>query len=498
MRVLDLRAEFKRVTNTTPVDPRYKDASLLQTLTYYGLDGINSDQKTYWRDLILRGRPWTQEEQKGILTYCETDVAALARLLPAMTRRSHIDLPRALLRGRYMIATTKMQATGVPIDQVRFNRLQDREESLKDNLISTLGARYGVYDAVGSFHENLLAQYLSRCGWSWPLLESGRLDLKDKTFKAMAAIHPELEPLRQLRYTLDKLKLNELRVSRDGFNRCWLNPFGSRTSRNQPSNQGFIFGPAVWLRDYLIQAKEGYGLAIIDWVAQEVGIAAGLSFDPAMMHAYNSEDFYITFGIQGGVLPEGATQETHGKKRESLKVTNLATQYGIGSRSLAERLDLPDIAGRELLRLHRRVYKTFWAWSDNRANWSFCLNQQDTVFGWTLRFEERPKINSVRNFFMQGNGAEMLRLAACLATENGIQVCAPIHDAFLIMAPINRLQEDIRKMRTYMEEASSVILGGFRLRTDVHVFIHPDHYRDPKGRGDVVSILDKDIEEKKR
>ena len=85
---------------------------------------------------------------------------------------------------------------------------------------------------------------------------------------------------------------------------------------------------------------------------------------------------------------------------------------------------------------------------------------------------------------MQGNGAEMLRLAACLATENGIQVCAPIHDAFLIMAPINRLQEDIRKMRTYMEEASSVILGGFRLRTDVHVFIYPDHYRDPKGRGD--------------
>ena len=148
---------------------------------------------------------------------------------------------------------------------------------------------------------------------------------------------------------------------------------------------------------------------------------------------------------------------------------------------MAERLDLPDIAGRELLGLHRRVYKTYWAWSDNRVNWSFRRNRQDTVLGWTLRFEERPKINSVRNFFMQGNGAEMLRLAACLATENGIQVCAPIHDAFLIMAPINRLQEDIRKMRTYMEEASSVILGGFRLRTDAHVFIHPRSLQRSQG-----------------
>ena len=36
---------------------------------------------------------------------------------------------------------------------------------------------------------------------------------------------------------------------------------------------------------------------------------------------------------------------------------------------------------------------------------------------------------------MQANGAEMLRLACCLATERGIEVCAPVHDAVLICAP---------------------------------------------------------------
>ena len=36
---------------------------------------------------------------------------------------------------------------------------------------------------------------------------------------------------------------------------------------------------------------------------------------------------------------------------------------------------------------------------------------------------------------MQANGAEMLRLACCFATERGVRVCAPVHDAILIEAP---------------------------------------------------------------
>jgi hypothetical protein len=44
-RVLDLRVEFLRVINTTPKDDRFKEARLLQALTFYGLDGIGSGEK---------------------------------------------------------------------------------------------------------------------------------------------------------------------------------------------------------------------------------------------------------------------------------------------------------------------------------------------------------------------------------------------------------------------------------------------------------------------
>jgi hypothetical protein len=82
---------------------------------------------------------------------------------------------------------------------------------------------------------------------------------------------------------------------------------------------------------------------------------------------------------------------------------------------------------------------------------------------------------------MQANAAEMMRLAACLATERGVEVCAPVHDAFLICAPIDRIDEDVGKMRAAMAEASRIVLDGFEIRTDVNVVRYPDRYMDPRG-----------------
>src|SRR5215475_9555501 len=91
-RVLDLFAEFRNRTNGVPTE---NGSGLLGALAYYGLDGIGAVAKEEMRDLVLRGGPWTDAEREAILDYCESDVAALARLLPVML--PYIDLPRALL-----------------------------------------------------------------------------------------------------------------------------------------------------------------------------------------------------------------------------------------------------------------------------------------------------------------------------------------------------------------------------------------------------------------
>ena len=61
------------------------------------------------RELALRGGPWTVEEQQALLDYCETDVTALAGLLEKMA--PSLDMPRALLRGRYMKAAAQLSIT---------------------------------------------------------------------------------------------------------------------------------------------------------------------------------------------------------------------------------------------------------------------------------------------------------------------------------------------------------------------------------------------------
>jgi hypothetical protein len=65
--------------------------------------------------------------------------------------------------------------------------------------------------------------------------------------------------------------------------------------------------------------------------------------------------------------------------------------------------------------------------------------------------------------------------------ERGVEICAPVHDAVLICAPLDRLDADIADMRAAMAEASRIVLSGFELRTDAQRFLHPDRFADPRG-----------------
>ena len=106
-----------------------------------------------------------------------------------------------------------------------------------------------------------------------------------------------------------------------------------------------------------------------------------------------------------------------------------------------------------------------------------------TVFGWRVHVGDNPNPRSLRNFPAQANGSECLRLACCLGTERGIEICAPVHDAVLICAPLDRLEEDIATMRAAMAEASRIVLGGFELRTDATRILYPHRFHDPRGTG---------------
>ena len=88
----------------------------------------------------------------------------------------------------------------------------------------------------------------------------------------------------------------------------------------------------------------------------------------------------------------------------------------------------------------------------------------------------------------------MMRIACCLAVERGIKLCAPIHDALLIEAPIDQIDADVATLKQCMADASELVLGQGRVcRVDAEIIRYPDRFMDENGAAmweQVMGILD--------
>jgi hypothetical protein len=356
---------------------------------------------------------------------------------------------------------------------------------------------HGIYirDKNG-WHWNLARfdEWTRSEGIVWPRKEeTGKLDMRRRTFESMAKAYPQVEPLRQLRYIRDKLRTIQLSVGHDARNRTVLWPFSSKTSRTQPKAKHWIFSPSVWLR-FLIKPEPGKALAYIDYSSMEFLAAAGLSNghtgpNNPMLDLYRSGDPYLNFGKIIGYIPPDATRETPGVEviRERLKVLCLGVQYGMQTSTLATRLGVSEIEAREMLLHHRGLFSQYWHWSEDWLHHSLNSGTMRTVFGWECatgiaEFNER----SIRNWPVQANCADLFRLAYVWGSRHGLTLIAPVHDAVLLESSEDRIEADVALMQEIMRRASRVILnpaadGTIELRTDFKIIRHPGRYTDKRG-----------------
>jgi hypothetical protein len=491
--LIDLFPEFRCMTNGQYLA---HGKGLVGALRYFGRDSFAPAQKDEMRQLILSGGPWSEAQQTAILDYCQADVDALEPLFAAMLDLGPWTFDRlgqALIRGRYMSAVGVMQFNGIPIDLDIYSRLQKNWHALKSKLIARVDAAFGVYEG-GSFKEALFEAYLTKHGIAWPRLVTGRLKLDRDTFSSMSKRHPQIRPLHELRKTLGELRLNSPSVGDDGRNRTMLSPFSSKTGRNQPSTSKFAFGPSKWFRG-LIKPTADTSLAYLDWGSQEIAIAAALSGDDLLWEAYASGDPYIAFAIQAGLAPESATKTSHKAIRDRCKQVVLGTNYGMTAHGVAEAAGIHVLEAWDLLQKHRDTYRKFWKWADANKDRGLLGLSLETCFGWRIQATEGVvKANTFLNWPMQAHGAEMMRIACCLAVDRGIKLCAPIHDALLIEAPLDRIDAHVATLKQCMADASELVLGQGRVcRVDAEIIRYPDRYMDENGAAmweQVTEVLD--------
>ena len=104
-----------------------------------------------------------------------------------------------------------------------------------------------------------------------------------------------------------------------------------------------------------------------------------------------------------------------------------------------------------------------------------------TCFGWYMQCPPGIKPRTVRNFPVQSTASEILHVVCILAERRGIEIIAPVHDALMAEADLDRAEEISAALDQVMGDASAVVLRGYRLPTDVQIIRPGERYFDDRG-----------------
>ena len=489
-RVIDLFFEFLLETNDGR--PRVKGSTgLLAAKKAHHVPGITSEQKEAERDLILsegfgqRLRAGTNppEEVQRVLEYCQTDVDPMGmlfeRMLPAI-RVYPEGLAHALIRGQYSTVLAHMERRGYPVDAWLSGLIWEHKAQVRTDLIAQYDHHNFYVDGVfkqGRF-ENFL--YQNRCDWK--LTETGQAELSDDFLKDMSGRYEWVNDFRQLRRSLSQLAGKPLFVGTDSRVRPFLNPFGTKTGRNNPSSTDFLPGRPPWMRGLFLPAPHR-SLITLDWKSQEVYIAAVLSRDQRLLDDLQRGDVYLGLATAAGLAPAGATKQSHSEARELAKICFLAAGYGQRAEGMALRTGMAVRGAANVLASLRRLYPVFYEWAEYATNSGLYVMNQNTMLGWRCWWTEEEGANTVRNFPVQGNGAEMMRLACVNAVKTDVELVVPIHDALMIECDTVDYLDAVATARAAMNKASAALLGGVTIPVEAEKFMHwPNRLVPEKGR----------------
>ena len=451
-------------------------------LRYFHENGIDTAHKTEMRDRILQGPPFSADARVAILNYCEEDVRALAQLIKHIvpTIRS---LPHAMMRAHFQWAIAQQERRGVPLDAPRLDRIRSLWSAIRSALVIEMDARYGIYEFVDGephWRKQRFADYVHSHHMTWPTYDDGALDEREQTFREMAGRYPQIENLRELRYSISKLRLNDLRVGNDGRNRALLGAYGTKTGRNAPSNSKFVFGPAKWIR-FLITPPPWRALIHRDYCQQEVRIAAVLSGDTALLQACESGDVYLGIAEKLGFVREDMNASELKAVRTLFKTVVLGIQYGLGARALAMRTGVSLFEAGEILARLRARFRLFEAYAQSAVDHAGLRLEISTPFGWYMRCPSGINPRTVRNFPIQSTAAEILHVACILAERRGIEVIAPVHDAIMAEAALEEIEDASVALDRVMRDAAAIVLRGYELPTDVQPIQPGERFYEERG-----------------
>jgi hypothetical protein len=494
LNVIDPRIGWKRIDNGgdqfKPGGKEKKGYSLLDAAREFHVPAIPEGVKKYWRDIAIRGGPFTEEERTGLIRYCRSDVDCTVRVLLKLWDLAEFTDPRtfkqALIFGRFLAAAARCYVTAIPLNMPALKRLIRHAGAARLGLIKAKSNVFPVYRLDGSFSHKMFAAFLidHKRLLHWPRTPTGQLSTSEETFEAMEEKWPLAGELARFRLFIDQLRTFDLPIGDDGRNRISVRGFGTLTSRNNTAKGGgFIFAQHSVFRHF-IQPPKGRALIVVDWSAQELHIAARLSGDLKLIEIIESaRDPYIELAVAVGLAPPGADETTNPEARAIGKIIQLAMLYGAGPGLIANATGMTIDRARAFLKRQREVFRTFFSWSDRKARTALACKPLATPLGWTVRFRPetstRAPERSGRNFCVQGTAGDMMRILMIRLTEAGVAVCAAIHDGFLIECDAAEVDAVLGFVKTTMDRCAVDLIGA-PIPIKHKTFCWPECYHEGK------------------
>jgi hypothetical protein len=481
---IDLYAEFMTIHNTEMSrddDSKAPGPSLIQACQRYHVVGMSKARKDDMRSLAYTKDNHSPEEIALLQDYCLNDDCWMTlRLFVAM--RPRIDLLRAPIRGAFMMEIERMRWRGIPIDMDIYRRAECHAPAIVSKMRTELNRKLGaeVY-FQNVFKRNTMLRVMQRDKIPIPIdPKTGKYSCATKLIKSMIGTYPLLKHFYEDKRMIDAVKNLKLEIGPDGRNRFWLNPFGTKTGRNNPSTNKAIFGLPHTMRSFM-RPLPGMALAQVDFGAEEVGIAAFLSHDPVLSSDYLTGDPYRQFA-KAALGIENPTKQ----QRQIYKATVLGRMYGLGTASLARNLGIPYSQAQRIVDQMKARYPVLNAWLERICiKAAHCIPVTCTL-GWSLAGKGRSgEERTFLNYPMQGNGSELARLVIVRASELNLIGCA--HDSFVIEDTIDRIDQSVIELEKIMRQASRDLFGG-ELRADCDpekdIVRYPNRFVDERERED--------------
>jgi DNA polymerase I-like protein with 3'-5' exonuclease and polymerase domains len=234
------------------------------------------------------------------------------------------------------------------------------------------------------------------------------------------------------------------------------------------------------LRFLIVPESPDHVLVYVDYIAQEIGVAAALSGDKAMRAIYEADDCHMAFAIRAGAAPAGATKRTHPGIRKVYKTVNLGMQYGQTAIGTAGRLGISIAEAETLVDAHKTLFSDFWRWSERTVQGAYDRDWIMTPCGWRCKVPFPSNERTWMNWPMQSVGADIMRLTVTYLDRQNVRILAPVHDGFLLSCRRRQL-DDLRAAVDYAcGTAIEQVLPGFPMRWDFTV--HDSRFEDEDGQ----------------